>query len=206
MLRPLLGDPDPGVRERALWSAALADTAAAVAHARGRLGDDAPEPVALRVLGLFGERADGERLASMVGHPRVGKAAIAALLDLGIPAFAKALLTVMGSKDEEAAAAGREAFESLLGPLPEADDEHPLPAGVSPEDAHWERVGARAERGERRLRGLALAWPGAPEDEPMERLWRRALAKPSKESAWLRREVPDGWFDGSDPSEALPGV
>ena len=206
LLGALLQDADGSVRERALWSFALADPGAAVKLARSLLSETPPVTVALRVLGCFGEAADGDRLAPLLGREPVEVAVIEALRDLAVVRHAKALLSVMEGKDEDAAAVAREAFESLLGPIPAPDDEHPLPAGMSAADVHWQQVGARADANARRLRGTPFAWAGPAEHEPQERLWRRALSKSSAEDAELRREVPDGIFDGAPASETRPGL
>ena len=204
VLRALFEDADPGVRNRALWSLARVDPAAALAIARRRATGDAPDPFALRVLGLWGERGDGERIAALVAHPVAGTAAIAALLDLCEPAFAGSLLPLMGAGDEEREPLAREAFESLLGRIPPPDPKAPARA-APPERAHWAEAGPRLQ-GTRRLRGLPHPWTGAPEDRPLESLWREALVHPAPEDAWLRREVPDGLFEGAPSIEVLPGV
>ncbi|HEY6867058.1 MAG TPA: hypothetical protein VI792_07370, partial [Candidatus Eisenbacteria bacterium] len=203
-LRALLDDADPGVRSRALWSLALTDPAAALAIARRRAAGDAPDPFALRALGLWGERGDGERIAALVTHPAAGAAAIGALLDLCEPALAGSLLPLFGAGDEERETLAREAFESLLGRVPPPDPKAPRPA-VQPERAHWAEAGPRLQNA-RRLRGLPHPWTGAAEDRPLESLWRDALAHPAPENAWLRREVPDGLFEGAPSIEVLPGA
>lgn len=205
LLATFADDADAGVRERALWSAAIANPKSAASLARTRLAGETPPAIALRVLGLFGERADGDRLAALLAHPELATTAILALRDLAIPAHARHLLPLLAAKDEDVAALATEAFESLLGPVPPPDDEHPLPGGLAAADAHFQRVGAKAGESERRLQGVPLAWPGPPELEPLERRWRAALLSPSGDPA-LRREAPDGFFDGSAAHEARAGA
>jgi hypothetical protein len=39
----------------------------------------------------------------------------------------------------------------------------------------------------------------------MEAIWRDSLARARPELAWLRNEVPDGFFDEDLLAEAVPG-
>jgi hypothetical protein len=173
---------------------------------RKNAAGSAPDPFAVRVLGLLGEKKDGDRLLALASDAALAPAALAALRDLAQPRLGPALVPLLAAKDEAVAEASRDAFESLLGPVPDPDPAHPLPDGVSAEEAHANRVVASLEKGERRLRGVAFPWAGEEADRPLEFLWRAAIAEPGRERAWLRHEVPDGFFAGAADVEVLPGL
>ena len=148
----LLEDTDAMVRRSALWSLALADGHQALARARARA-----DAFGLRVLGLFGDATDAERI--MRGEPRL--AVLQTLGDLGQPKHASFCLEFLKSDDEELRDAATSAHTWLT-----------------------------TER---------------PAEEPMFATWRSVLSAPKPELAWLRREVPDGFFSGVTTYEALPG-
>jgi hypothetical protein len=201
----LLEDGDTLVRRAALWSLALRNPKAAVERSRQLSRAAQPDPFGLRVLGLLGERTDGRLLVSALAQPGLKIAALHALRDLAHPEFADAVLEIIEGKDEDAATAAREVFESLVGKLPSPDPEKPAPPGISLTRFQWQQIRPKLDLSVRRLEGEALAWASDPGDEPMERVWRAACFPGKPETAWLRREVPDGFFTGISSPVAIPG-
>lgn len=202
----LLDDPEVLVRRHALWSLVRADATAARSRARRDTAGAAPDPFSLRVLGLTGERADGDRLLALAAEDALAPAALAALRDLAEPSHADALLALLDAKDEAKATGARAAFESLLGPVPDPDPARPLPEGVTPEAAHVREQAVDRKRDARRLLGVPFPWAGEEADTPLGFLWRAALMSPGSAQAWLRREVPDGFFADGPDIEVLPGI
>jgi len=229
LLPSLLTDPEVSVYRAALWSQVLLDPANALAGARGRLESGEPDPFAARVVGLNGGPADGELLRGMALHPEAGPECILALGDLGDLAAMEFLLDLLGDENADRAGAAEAAIDTLLGEVPTPSDstatekmaqgsgEEPGLTGesafpeeeppVDPEEAKkgWDEVAPSFDLGVRWLRGKPFPWPGPPADEPMERIWRTALAAERPEAPWLRTEVPDGFFSGLPSFEAVPG-
>ena len=201
----LLEDEDALVRRAALWSLALRNPKAATERSRQLSRAAPPDPFALRVLGLLGERADGRLLVSALAQPPVRVAALHALRDLAHPEFADGLVDFVDDEDEDAATVAREVFESLIGKLPSPDPDKPSPPGVAPTRFQWQQAQPKMDLSARKLHGEALPWAGDPADEPMERVWREACSSGKPDTGWLRREVPDGFFTGIPSSVAVPG-
>lgn len=201
----LLEDPDVLVRRAALWGLALRNPKAAMDQSRQAARATPPDPFALRVLGLLGERADGRLLVAALAPSGARLAALHALRDLAQPEFADALVEFLESDDEETALAARAAVESLVGRLPSPDLEKAAPPGISLARFQWQQVRPKLDLASRRLQGQPFPWTGDPADEPMERLWRQACVAAKPESTWLRREVPDGFFTGLPSLSAIPG-
>ncbi len=55
------------------------------------------------------------------------------------------------------------------------------------------------------LFGEHFPWAGAAEEIPMHAIWRSLLHYPRPEFDWLRREIPDGFFDATLRDDAVPG-
>lgn len=207
-----LRDPDSGVARRALWSLALREPARALGLAREWASPADPDPVALRVIGLFGHAEDLPRLISGLQREGARAAALFALGDLGSSDALEHLAAWLGSDDETIARAAALAVERLAGPLPQLaelerarDLEPRSPPDGEPAIAAARAALARLPRGARLLRGRPLTWSGEAADEPLESLWRGSLQAPGGARAWLRREVPDGFFEGVDAHVAVPG-
>jgi len=194
----LLQDEDLLVRRMALWSLALQNSHAALERSRQMAATADPDPFGLRVLGLLGDRSDGTLLLPMLKHKTLGPVALLALRDLACPEFGEALLDLMEGDDEDSAVVAKDIFESLVG-RPAA----PLAPGTSPARQHWQQC--RTKLSQRSLHGRAFPWAGAATEEPMEWVWRRSIIGSTPELAWLRREVPDGFFTGLGALEAIPG-
>jgi len=204
-LAKLFEDPEPLVRRAALWSLTLHDARAALAHSRRAFQGRDPEPFLARVLGLLGELGDGKLLVSLLSRNSTAVAAIAALRDLGHGDFADMLVDYMEAEDEEISSAAGEAVDSLVGRIPPLDPEKQPPPGVSPLRFRWQQARPRLDLAGRKLNGQPFPWKGEAADEPMEYLWRASLTDRKPENAWLRREVPDGFFTGLPSFGALPG-
>ncbi len=203
LVAALLEDVDERVRRHALWSLALLAPGQALARARRLVQAVAPEPFAARVLGVIGEPEDAARLAAAAATDSGRPAALFALGDLGTAESVEALIRLLALPDSELAGIVGEALEGAIGTVPRAErDAPPSPEGAR---AHWSAVAKALPRDARARHGRALPWNGEPDDEPMEWLWRTGLARPRPEAPWLRREVPDGWFDARPAPDARPG-
>jgi uncharacterized protein (TIGR02270 family) len=210
----LVADPDPEVRAAALWSVALMNPGGAVQWCRDRAAEGRGEPFHMRLLGLLGELQDLELLRAFAESDHELRAAGAfAMGDLGDVGALRPLRSWLGDPDSEFAEATLHAIEVMVDETPPgASDEEPEPPegeGESEdqesEEEWWARVTDRFTPGTRMLRGVTLPWSGDPAEQPMAFLWRSILAESNGEPAWLRREVPDGWFSGLSTDEAIPG-
>jgi hypothetical protein len=208
---PLCDDPDPLVRNAALWSVCLLDPASAAERLRGRIRNG-PDPFGVRILGLFGGEADHDALCELavVGEAAVRAAAVHALGSLG---FARTLDFLAGRLpfDEPVAAAAADAWSRLTGlsvqepgedegeeqaeeeaeggPVP--DDEVATPRGWPREDSY---------ESERIRRGRPMG-----DGEDLEALWRRSVEHPERDLDWLRIEVPAGFFEDVPVEDMRPG-
>jgi hypothetical protein len=204
LLSSLLGDDEPRIRRAALWSVAQVQPLAAAEQARRRVGAGDADAFDLRVLGLLGGAADADLLLALIegAHPQRA-AALRALGELGTPPALDVLMARLSAPDETMLDAVKDGLHSAMGMVPEGKD------GASPEPheiAAWWRDAAPAWRREPRwLRGRPFPWRGAPAEEPMEALWRSLLLAPRADFEWLRREVPDGFFDDELRDDAVAG-
>jgi len=185
ILRILEDDRDVEVRRAAVWSAVLVNPEAATARCRERVRSGDADAFDVRVLGLMGRATDLEIVTGLLESDTLSRAAARALGDLGEPGGIDTIRRVLAADDDIAAEAAREALTTLLGTDEEDSETEPLPRG-------------------RLLRGKSWPWSDDPEDEPMESRWRASLLTPKSEIAWLRREVPDGFFTAEpDPTAVL---
>ncbi len=205
LIRQLLDDGDVLVRRMAHWSLALQNTQAALDRGRQLAAAAEPDPFALRVIGLLGGRADGPRLLNSLKHKAAAPTALLALRDLAVPEFAEVLLIGIEGDDADFAALAKDVFESLAGRIPKPDPGQPLPPGLSPARAHWSQVRKQMDGSKRMLHGQAFPWQGPASEEPMQWVWRRVLTSNAPDLAWLRRQVPDGFFNALGAEEAIPG-
>lgn len=204
LLQRLLQDKEVLVRRVALWSLALQNSSFALGQCR-RWAESDPDAFALRVIGLFGDRSDGARLLPLLKQKSLAVPALLALRDLGSPEFAESVLSIMESDAGEIAPVAQQVFESLVGRIMSAKPGESDPTLMSPARRHWEQFRSRADLTQRRLSGVGFPWSGPAAEEPMEALWRRALSNVTVTPAWLRRQVPDGFFSGAGAVEAIPG-
>ena len=204
LIRQLLDDGEVLVRLMAHWSLALQNPPAALDRSRQIAAAAEPDPFALRIIGLLGSRADGPRLLAFLKHKTIAPTALLALRDLAAPEFAEVLLDGLDGEDSEFAALAKDVFESLTGRIPKPNPEQPLPPGLSPVRAHWSQVRKQMDGSKRMLHGQAFPWQGAASEEPMQWVWRRVLTSNAPDLAWLRRQVPDGFFTGLEADEAIP--
>lgn len=186
MLRILGGDADPEVRRAACWSLALVDPTAALARCRTAVRSGSADPFDVRVLGLLGGGVDLGPLRELLASDALRLSAAHALGDLGQSAAIPALREMLRDQEETVVEAAREALRVLAG---------------SDADEVLDAVAA----GQRMLRGVPFPWSGEPEAETMESKWRRSIAEPDPATAWLRREVPDGFFTAAPEQMAVPG-
>jgi hypothetical protein len=199
-----MGDPDPRTHRAALWQLALQNPAMTLQQSRAGAQSGSPDLFDLRILGLFGERTDGQLLCSFLNRPQFALAAVEALVALAQPEFFPALLDFLDPENEELAAASCEAFRSMIGCLPPAATQPPQPDAVRIRKC-WAEHHREFDLAQRRLGGNAFPWKGIETEQPMVMLWRLSLASPKPETAWLRREVPDGFFTGERTFESIPG-
>ncbi len=217
LLSALLTDPEVSVRRAALWSLCLLAPPSGVSVARKQLESQDPDPFSARVLGLLGSSASMGALQPLVLHENVGPACIRAMGDLGDPGAIELLIDLLEDEEERAEAA-RDAIETILGAIPgsgeeakeetvgEEAEEEKSPAGTADGVRKaWREAEAHFQGVDRLLRGYPFPWAGAPPEEPMEAIWRDSLAGARPELAWLRNEVPDGFFDEDLLAEAVPG-
>jgi len=203
-LRSLVEDDAPAVVRRALWSIALLAPIEGCQRARQLASGPAPDAFAVRLLGLLGDPNDYEQIAAAAGTDAARWASIYALGDLGTERAAESLVRLLAFPDETLKRVGTDALEMTLGPIrrPEPD----APATVEEARAKYEDVVAISRWSDRLLNGLDRPWIGEAGGEPMAWIWRRAIGMPSEPaSAWLRREVPDGFFTGLPGATATPG-
>lgn len=208
-----LSDPSVNVRRIALWSATLRNSHDPVSRIKSLASGENPDPFTLRILGLVGKAADMDILLKHVKQPETGTAALRALGDLGNPMAGNLLIEMMGSDDPEAALAAREAVQTLAGNLPSSETKGPPSPGdfepsledVSSARAVWKELEATFRGHGVCLRGKPFPPAGELEGLPMETLWRLSILGRSPELAWLRREVPDGFFTAAASIEAIPG-
>lgn len=202
VLRPLLEAPEPGVRRRALWSAALLSPEAALARARALAKGAAPDPFALRVIGLLGDPAD-VRLLTEAAATEAGRPAVCfAFADLGTPEAIEALVRLLGVSDEALATIAGEALERAVGRIArKLPDAPPLPEEARAHVAALEPADARA-----RIDGRPRPWSGPADDEPLAWVWRAAIARERRGLGEWRREVPDGFFSALPADAAEPGA
>jgi hypothetical protein len=198
-------DPDPLVRRAALWSLAQGNPAAALERSRQALRNGEMDPFALRVVGLFGQSVDGRLLVTALGNGSVTIPALWSLRDLAHSEFADAVADLTDSKIEEVASSATDILRSLVGALPPGDSKQGVPEGISPSRHRWRQARAKLDLTGRKLEGQPFPWSGEAADEPMESVWRRALTSSTADTAWIRREVPDGFFAGNALAPALPG-
>jgi len=211
----LLEDPSSRVRRAALWSLALLEPHRARERCRAAVRRGGADPFVVRVLGLLGDEEDAALLSgAFLEAPELRAAALRALGDLGYPVCVDRLVAAVESPDEGVRRAARAGLETLFGTLPTLAPALPpgsLPPEEEPLDMEalraWQQGRARlTDPSGRRLRGHPFPWEGEAAGCPMESLWRASLLSRDPGSAWLRREVPDGFFSGSFPAaESVPG-
>jgi hypothetical protein len=85
------------------------------------------------------------------------------------------------------------------------DDEAPPPLDIPQLREWWASASASYPAGTRLLRGQPFPWSGAPEEEPMDALWRSLFHTQRPDFEWLRNEIPDGFFDVELRPDAVPG-
>jgi len=212
ILESLLASTNASVARRALWSLAELDAAAGLALARERIACAEPDAVALRIVGLLGDARDLPRLAAALERDPSRLAGLCAIGELGVVGGLELLGPWVESADEGACLAALTALERIVGALPAAraverarELDAPAQSGASFLLAAAREAGTRLPVGERQLRGRSLQWRGAGDEEPLESIWRQALVSPRPDAPWLRREVPDGFFDGMERGSAVPG-
>ncbi len=202
-LAPLLGDADADVARRALWGLALVAPEEAVERARRAARGPAPEPFAVRVLGLLGEPEDVGAITAAAATDSGRPAAFRALADLGTPEAVEALIRLLALPDAELRAVAGEALEAALGAVPrEAPDAPPTPREA---EAHWRALAPALPRGARVTAGRPRPWAGPASEQPMYWHWRAAIAGRERQAPWLAREVPDGFFGAVPVPDARPG-
>jgi HEAT repeat protein len=202
LLAPLLEDPDPAPRRRALWSLGLVDRRAGLERARELARGARPDAFAVRVMGLLGERDDDARLAEAAGTAAGRPAAFFALADLGTLPALDALRRVLAIEDPAVRAAATVALEGALGAIPRADAS--APATPSEADARWRAVTEGLGEDARLIGGLRYPWHGGPGEEPGAWRWRMAVRRRGGAIEW-RREVPDGFFEALPADDVRPG-
>lgn len=200
-LRALAEDPEPATARRALWGRARLAPDVALQIARRLARGMAPDPFALRMLGLLGGPEDAGLLADGAATDSGRPAAFHALADLGTEEAIESLVKLLALPHPPTVKIVTEALEFAIGPIPREDAE--APATPAEGRAAWEALGA--PRGGRLMRGLPRPWRGAKSEEPMLWRWRRAIAGARADERWLAREVPDGFFTGLPTAVAHPG-
>jgi uncharacterized protein (TIGR02270 family) len=199
----LLDDVALAVGRRALWSAALMARESALERARRAARGAAPDPFAVRVLGLLGAPEDHALVVDAAATDTGRPAAFWAFADLGTSEAVESLTRLLTLSDKELCAVAGEALEFAVGTVKRPKPDHP----PTPEQAraHWEGVSATLPRGARVLGGHAVPWRGDRADEPMRWRWLAALSGRCADAPWLAREVPDGFFDALPVPDARPG-
>jgi hypothetical protein len=203
LVSSLCDDPDPVIRNVALWSTCLLDPESAAERLRNLVRSD-PEPFVIRALGLFGEESDENLLCGLAVEedPGVRAAAVHALGDLG---FARTLefLAHRLPFDPAVAAVAAATWAKLTGEnVPDLPDETPEEEPDSSGDLRmppdWPRESSYGS--ERILRGRPFG-----EGEDLEAKWRRSVVHPEGDLAWLRIEVPAGFFEDLLAEDMRPG-
>lgn len=207
LLSGLLRDPEEPVRRAATWSVALVEPMSAAELCRRRLRSGAADPFDLRVLGLLGGPQDVELIGSLIMQPPPGgDAACQALGDLGLPAALDVLVAALSQAGQPAAAIFP-ALETAMGSvqgigLVDADGVTADPAVVQ---QAWAAARPPWQNEPRWLRGQPFPWRGPAAEQPMEARWRALILARDVGSDWLRREVPDGFFEDRLREDAVPG-
>jgi hypothetical protein len=209
LLSSLLRDPEPPVRRAAFWSVVLLQPSAALERCRSRVRAGDPDTFELRVLGLLGGPADIEPVQSLLAGPPTDRAdALRALGSLGSPAALDVLVGLLAHPGEPQADAVKEALAIAMGLTPAtAGDSEEEAEPPSPEEVlgWWQDAAPSWQAEPRWLRGQPFPWRGPPAEQPMESLWRSLLMAPQPELEWLRRAVPDGFFNDALRDDAVPG-
>ena len=200
-LRALGEDSEIAVARRALWGRARLAPEVALPIARQHARGAAPDPFALRVLGLLSGPEDAGLIADGAATDAGRPAAFWALADLGTEEAIDALVKLLALPHEPTVKTVTEALELAIGPIPREDAA--APATSAEGRAAWEAL--EAPSGTRLMRGRSRPWRGAKSEEPMLWRWRRAIAGARADDLWLAREVPDGFFTGPPTAVAHPG-
>jgi HEAT repeat protein len=208
LLGTLMNDREPAVQRAALWSTALRNTANAASYCRSRIRAGDADWFTFRSLGLLGNTQDVPLLTPMLqsddGKRVLAAAALGDLLD---PAAIPYLIEVLGSTDVAVVAAesiAKIAGAPPIGVEPSADGE-PVPVDAAAARDWWSSASAAFPGGTRWLHGQQFPWTGAPAEEPMYSIWRSAFHFAQPDHEWLRREVPDGFFEPVLRPDAVPG-
>lgn len=204
-LERLCEDVNAEVRAVACWSRCLVDSVGAASWLRARLARNA-DPFLARALGFFGGREDVAALLDLESKAEspARAAALRALGDLGwceaLPRIAKAF-----EADDPVGQAAADAWAVLTGEQeaepPEASTEEGADAAATPR----KRVPPNISQGPLEATHQTLRGTPFVSGDDMERIWRRSLLAPSDDLAWLRREVPDGFFTAEPRLDAVPG-
>lgn len=200
-LRALAEESEVAVWRRALWARTRLAPEATLTTVRRLARGDAPDPFALRILGLLSGPDDLGLLADAAATDTGRPAAFHAMADLGSEDAIEALVRLLALPHVPTAVQVTGALELTIGRIPREDAE--APATQAEARAAWEALGAPS--GARLMRGQLRPWRGAKSEEPMLWRWRRALAGTRADDAWLAREVPDGFFTGLPVAAAIPG-
>jgi len=200
-LRALGDESETAVFRRALWSRARLSPDLGLHAVRQRARGAAPDPFALRVLGLLSGSDDLGLLADAAATDTGRPAAFFAMADLGTEDAVETLIKLLALPHEPVAKQVTGALERAIGRIPREDDE--APATQAEARAALDALGAPS--GARLMRGRLRPWRGPKEDEPMLWRWRRAILGTRSDDAWLAREVPDGFFTGRPTAVAVPG-
>ena len=205
LLPRLIDDPEPAVRHRARWSAALRDAASQCERLRSA------RPATLdafdaQLLGLFGGADDVATLSRLAELEAPRMAALRALGDIGNEVAIEALLRVLGIPDDAVQLAATEGLERALGPVGGAEEgDEPKAAPAATAEARWQELCETLPRGAVLCRGFARPWSGEKRDEPMLWRWRSALHSPTSETRFLTQHVPDGFWEAAPSIVATPG-
>lgn len=211
-LEALARDSDRTVSRVGLWSRLLVERDRSLGQVRDLVASGGADAFAIQALGLLGDREDVDRVLPWIAREETRCAAIRALGHLGSVEIVELLLGLLASEDLPAAFAAGDALETLVGPLPPPPrrglprerDAGPLPVDADGAARWWNERAATFDAGTRWHRGQP--YPGPLRGEPpMERLWRWTVAGSGDGPAWLRREVPDGFFEAVPTFEARPG-
>jgi uncharacterized protein (TIGR02270 family) len=203
LLKPLLDDEAPIVRHRALWSAALLAPEDALARSRRAAGGGSPDAFALSLLGLLGEPDDHAAIVAAAGTDAGRIPALWAFSALGTEESVESLIRLLSLPDEELVAAVADALEAAIGSIPR--ETRDAPPTIDDARKHWADVSGSLPRGAPVMAGHARPWRGEKSEEPMRWLWRSGIGRPRSAAPWLRREVPDGFFDGVPSFASRPG-
>jgi hypothetical protein len=155
------------------------------------------------VLGLLGAPEDHAAIVAAAGTDTGRPAAFWAFADMGTDEAVESLIRLLVLPDPELAKTAGEALEDAVGSIPREDRE--APPTVKEARAHWDGIVGKLPRNARVLAGQALPWRGEKSEEPMRWFWRSSLARARSGAPWLRREVPDGFFDALPAPDARPG-